>query len=143
MKAVFILAHHEARRRAMQAVADAPDGFSVTVAEPTRTLEQNAAQWPYLAGFSQQRQLCLNGAMEWVTEEDWKDVLTACWHGEMRMAAFDGKVIMLPQRTRNMGKRVFSTWMEFLVAMAAQYEVKPVYKNPPRAEREAREAVAA
>ena len=37
MKQVFILAHHEARRRAMQAVADAPDGFSVTVAEPKRS----------------------------------------------------------------------------------------------------------
>jgi len=40
MKAVFILAHHEARRRAMSAVADAPEGYCVTVAEPTKKREQ-------------------------------------------------------------------------------------------------------
>lgn len=129
MKQVFILAHHEARRRAMQAVADAQDGYSVTIAEPTRTLEQNAAQWPYLVGFAQQKQLCINGVMQWVTDADWKDVLTACWNGEMRMAVFDGKVIMLPQRTSRFGKRVFGDWMEFLIAMAAQSGVTPVYKT--------------
>ena len=111
----------------------APDGYAVTVKEPTRSLEQNAAQWPYLAGFAKQKQLCINGAMVWATEDDWKDVLTGCWKGETRMAAFDGRVIMLPQRTSQMGKRVFSDWMEFLVAMAAQCEVTPIYATPPRA----------
>ena len=67
--------------------------------------------------------------MQWVTSDDWKDTLTACYDGEMRMAAFDGKVIMLPQRTRKMPKSVFSEWMEFLVAMAAQNGVEPVYKS--------------
>lgn len=131
-KQTFILAHDVARQRAVQAVKDAPAGFAVTVAEPTRTLDQNAAQWPYLAGFAAQKQLCINGVMEWVTDDDWKDVLTGVWNGETRMAAFDGKVIMLPQRTSKMGKKVFSDWMEFLVAMAAQSGVEPIYKNPPQ-----------
>ena len=113
----------------MREVQAAPDGYIVTVSEPTRTLEQNAAQWPYLAGFAAQKQLCINGVMQWVTDDDWKDVLTACWNGEMRMAVFDGRVIMLPQRTSKMGKKVFSTWMEFLVAMAAQSGVEPIYKT--------------
>ena len=132
MKQTFIMAHDLARQRAIQAVKDAPDGYAVTVGEPTRTLDQNAAQWPYLAGFAAQKRLCINGAMEWVTDDDWKDVLTACWNGEMRMAAFDGKVIMLPQRTSQMGKKVFSTWMEFLVSMAAQSGVEPIYKSVQR-----------
>jgi hypothetical protein len=127
---VFILAHQDARDRACQAVREAPEGYAVTISEPTRSLDQNAAQWPYLAGFAQQKQLCINGVMEWATDEDWKDVLTGCWKGEMRMAAFDGRVIMLPQRTSKMGKKVFSDWMEFLVAMAAQSGVEPVYKSP-------------
>jgi len=131
-KLTFILAHDVARQRAIQAIKDAPEGWAVTVGEPTRTLDQNAAQWPYLAGFAAQKQLCINGAMEWVTDDDWKDVLTGCWNGEMRMAAFDGKVIMLPQRTSKMGKRTFSDWMEFLVAMATQSGVEPVYKSPHR-----------
>lgn len=129
-KQTYGLVHQEARRRAAQACMEAPDSWFAVIQEPTRTLEQNAAQWPYLVGFAQQRQLCINGVMQWVTDDDWKDVLTACWNGEMRMAVFDGKVIMLPQRTSQMGKRVFSTWMEFLVAMAAQCGVEPVYKSP-------------
>ena len=122
------MAHLTARQNACKAVAEAPDGDVVTISGPNRTLEQNAAQWPYLAGFEAQKQLCINGAMEWVTDDDWKNVLTGCYHGEMRMAAFDGKVIMLPQRTSQMGKKVFSDWLEFLVAMAAQSGVEPVYK---------------
>ena len=131
-KQTFVMAHDMARQRAIQAVKDAPQGFAVTVSEPSRTLDQNAAQWPYLAGFAEKKELCINGAMQKVTEDDWKDVLTGCWKGETRMAAFDGKVIMLPARTSKMGKQVFSDWMEFLVAMAAQSGVEPIYKSPQR-----------
>lgn len=128
-KRVFKLVHTTARRGAVEAVQTAPEGYCVTVSEPTRSLEQNAAQWPYLEGFAQQKQLCINGVMQHVTNDDWKDVLTGCWNGETRMAAFDGKVIMLPQRTSSMGKKVFSDWLEFLIAMAAQSGVEPVYKS--------------
>mgnify|MGYP006349549397 CR=1 FL=1 len=128
-KRVFKMAHAEARRRAVEAVQMAPEGWCVTVSEPARTLEQNAAQWPYLEGFATQKQLCINGVMQRATSDDWKDVLTGCWNGETRMAAFDGKVIMLPQRTSSMGKKVFGDWMEFLIAMAAQSGVEPVYKS--------------
>lgn len=128
----FILAHAQARAGAIQAVRDAPEGYAVTIAEPSRSLTQNAAQWPYLAGFAAQKQLCINGVMQNVTADDWKDTLTGCYHGEMRMAAFDNKLIMLPQRTSKMGKRVFSEWLEYLVAMAAQSGVEPVYKSSQR-----------
>ncbi len=37
----FILAHSEARRRALRAVAEAPDGMVVIVKEPTRSGAQN------------------------------------------------------------------------------------------------------
>ena len=132
-KRVFKLVHAQARRLAVEAVQQAPQGYCVTISEPTRSLEQNAAQWPYLEGFATQKQLCINGVMQSVTRDDWKDVLTGCWNGETRMAAFDGKVIMLPQRTRSMGKKVFSDWLEFLIAMAAQSGVTPVYKSAGRA----------
>ena len=131
-KRTFILVHTQARSNAIQAVKDAPDGFAVVVSEPSRTLDQNAAQWPYLAGFAAQKELCINGVMRKATQDDWKDVLSGCYNGEMRMAAFDNKVIMLPQRTSKMGKKVFSEWMEYLVAMAAQSGVEPIYKTPMR-----------
>lgn len=131
MKQTFFLVHDAARQNAHRAIdAVHHDGWMVQISEPNRTLEQNAAQWPYLEGFAKQKQLCINGSMVWATSDDWKDVLTGCYNGEMRMAAFDGKVIMLPQRTSKMGKKVFSEWMEFLVAMAAQSGVEPIYKSP-------------
>ena len=130
MSHVFILRNEAIRRRAQEAIWEANDNSRVVVGPENRTLDQNAAQWPYLEGFAKQKQLCINGVMEWATNDDWKDVLTACWKGEMRMAAFDGRVIMMPQRTSKMGKRVFSEWMEYLVAMAAQSGVEPVYKSP-------------
>ncbi len=129
MKQTFIMAHDRARANAIKAVQAAPAGHMVQISEPNRSLEQNAAQWPFLEAFAKTKQLCINGRMEWVTAGDWKDALTGCWNGEMRMAAFDGKVIMLPQRTSKMGKKAFGTWMEFLVAMAAQSGVEPVYKS--------------
>lgn len=132
MKKVFILRDEKVRRRCQAAVWDADDNSRVVIGPESRTLDQNAAQWPYLEGFAKQKQLCINGVMEWATPDDWKDVLTACYKGEMRMAAFDGRVIMMPQRTSKMGKKVFSEWMEYLVAMAAQSGVTPVYKSPAR-----------
>lgn len=131
-KRTYKLVHTQARRLAVEAVQTAPEGYCVTVSEPTRSLEQNAAQWPYLEGFARQKELCINGVMQRVTSDDWKDVLTGCWNGEMRMAAFDGKVIMLPQRTSTMGKKVFSEWLEFLIAMAAQSGVEPVFQTSGR-----------
>ncbi len=129
---MFVLRNEAVRRRAQEAVWEADDGYTVKISEPSRTLDQNAAQWPYLAGFAAQKQLCINGVMQSVTDDDWKDVLTGCWNGEMRMAVFDGKVIMLPQRTSKMGKKVFSEWMEYLVSMAAMSGVEPIYKTEPK-----------
>lgn len=131
-KRIFVLRNEDIRRRCQAAIWDADENSRVVISPEGRTLDQNSAQWPYLEGFSKQKQLCINGVMEWATNDDWKDVLTACWNGEMRMAAFDGRVIMMPQRTSKMGKRVFSEWMEYLVAMAAQSGVEPVYKSPAR-----------
>lgn len=98
----------------------------VSIGDPTRTLEQNAAQWPYLAAFSKQKQWPVNGEMVWMSDEDWKDVLTAAFHREtVRLAmGLDGGVVMLGQRTSQFKKPEFSEWMEFLKATAALRGVK-------------------
>lgn len=120
-KRIFRLAHPEARRRAMACVADAPEGFVVTVQEPTRSTDQNAAQWPILKAFAEQLQWPVNGAMVSLIDEEWKDVLTAAFQGEtVRLAmGLNGGVVMLGLRTSQMGKRRFSEWLEFLHATAA------------------------
>lgn len=123
MKRTFILgAHPDSRRRAAAFCLEAPEGIAATFAEVTRSTDQNAAQWPILDAFSKQLQWPVNGRMEWLSDEEWKDVLTAAYEREsVRLAmAFDGPgVVMLGRRTSQYGKRKFSDWLEFLHAAAA------------------------
>lgn len=128
-KRIFILAHAQARAGAAQELKDAPDGYKVTIEPPGRTLDQNAAQWPYLEAWAQSKQICINGEMVNATRDDWKDVHTGVHRGETRMAMYDGRVIMLPQRTSKMNKAVFSDWMEYLIAVTAQAGLEPVYST--------------
>jgi hypothetical protein len=121
MKRVFIMAHETARANAIQAVQNAPEGYTVTIAEPNRTLEQNALQWPILQAFADQLQWPVNGQMVWMTPDEWKDVLTAAFKRETARLAMglDGGVVMLGMRTSQMGKKQFSEWIDFLKATAA------------------------
>ena len=124
MKRIFILqpSPHPARRNAAAFCMEAPDGWVVTAQEPGRSADQNAAMWPILDAFAKQLQWSVNGRMEWMTSEEWKDVLSAAFRQEtVRLAmAFDGPgVVMLGQRTSKFGKRAFSDWLEFLHAAAA------------------------
>lgn len=119
-KQVFILSHPTARQRAAQAVQNAPEGHVMTLAEPTRNLEQNAAQWPILQAFSDNLVWPVNGRMESLTPDEWKDILTAAFRRESTRVAMglDGGMVMLGARTSTMSKREFSEWLEFLHATA-------------------------
>ena len=125
MKKFYIMAHAQARALARQAVQDAPEGYAVTISEPTRNLDQNAAQWPILQAFADQIQWPINGRMEWLTPDDWKDVLTCAFKREtVRVAmGMDGGMVMLGQRTSKFSKAQFSEWLEFLHATAADREI--------------------
>jgi hypothetical protein len=126
----FTLAHDTARQSVADFAKKAPAGWHVKFSEPTRTLEQNAAQWPYLDAFSKQLKWLINGHMTTLTPEEWKDILTAAFQGEtVRLAmGLDGGVVMLGLRTSAMGKKRFSEWLEFLIATAAARGVR-VYQD--------------
>lgn len=117
----FYLRHEQARRNAISEVARAPDGYCVTVSEPSRSLDQNAAQWPILEAFSAQLEWPVNGKMVKLTPEEWKDILSAAFKSEqVRLAqGLDGGIVMLGLRTSKMTKKTFSEWLEFLHATAA------------------------
>ena len=129
VKKTFIMAHAVARAHALQAVEDAPEGYVITVSEPTRNLEQNAAQWPILQAFADQLQWPVNGAMEWLTADEWKDILTAAFKREtVRVAmGLDGGMVMLGSRTSKFSKAQFSEWLDFLNATAAARGVEVDY----------------
>ncbi|CAB4126107.1 Recombinase NinB [uncultured Caudovirales phage] len=123
----FILAHDVARGRALDAVKAAPAGFSVRVAEPSRSVEQNAALWPLLECFSRQREWPVNGVMLRLSPDEWKDILSASFAQEqVRVSPLIGAggMVMLGQRTSQMGKRRFSEFLDFVHACAVELGVE-------------------
>jgi hypothetical protein len=96
--------------------------LQVKVTNDTRSLQQNAAQWPILEAFSKQLLWPVNGHMVYMTDEEWKDVLTAAFKKEqVRLAmGLDGGVVMLGHRTSEFEKDEFSEWIDFLKATAAE-----------------------
>ena len=130
-KRTYKLVHVEARRRAAQDVQTAPEGWCVTVSEPTRSLDQNAAMWPILQAFADQLQWPVNGEMVWMQPEDWKAVLSAAFKREsVRVAmGMDGGMVMLGSRTSKFGVREMSDFLEFLHATAAARDVDLRYRE--------------
>ncbi len=130
-KRVFKMVHAQARRGALEAVQNAPDGYCVTVSEPTRSLDQNAAMWPLLQAFADQLQWPVNGQMVWMTADEWKDVLSAAFRREcVRVAmGLEGGMVMLGSRTSKFGVREMSDFIEFLHATAVARDVDVRYRE--------------
>lgn len=131
-KLTYRLVHETARKLAATQCMEAPDGMWVIFQDESRTLEQNAYQWPYLEGFAKQLQWPVNGERIWITKEEYKDILTAAFENEVnpRIAAgWDGGVVMLGRKTSQFGKKKFGLWMEWLMAAAALKGVTPIFKN--------------
>jgi len=126
MKRTFHLVHQQARMRAALSVSAAPDGYTVTISEPTRNLEQNALMWVYLDAFSKQLQWPVNGKLTRLTPEEWKAVLTSAFFQEAARVAMgiNGGMVMLGVSTRSLGKREFAELIEFIQAVAADRGVE-------------------
>lgn len=120
-KRVFKLVHGMARSNAVTGVQQAPEGYVVTIQEPTRSLDQNAAMWPILEAFAQQLTWPVNGEMVRMSSDEWKDVLSAAFKREtVRVAmGLDGGMVMLGSRTSKFSVREMSEFIEFLHATAA------------------------
>ena len=121
-KLLFRLVHAEARQRAAEAVRQAPDGWIVEVAEPTRTTAQNALMWVLLTKFSKQLLWPVNGERVKLQPEEWKDLLTAAFSEETQRIAMglNGGMVLLGQRTSKFGKARFIELIEFILATAAE-----------------------
>lgn len=116
----FVLAHVQARQRAAHAVYNAPEGFVVTVQEPTRNLEQNALLWSLLHQIS--KQVIWYGQR--LTDEEWKDVLTASLKKQKAVPGIDSGFVICGQSTSRMSKREFSELIELAFAFGAQQGVE-------------------
>ena len=125
-KRLFVI-NEQNRDHVASQIRALPAGYVVKTAPATRSLEQNAAQWPILDAFSKQLLWPVNGQMCQLTPEEYKDILTAAFRQETtpRLASgLNGGVVMLGSRTSKMGKKEFSEWLEFLNAVAALKNVQ-------------------
>ena len=115
-----------------KAMLTAGHALVLEVRTEDRTAAQNRLQWPILTAFSQQLLWPVNGRMERLAPDEWKDLLTAAFRGEsVRLAmGLSGGVVMLGTRTSKFSKAQFSEWIEFLYATAADREVTlPVWEG--------------
>lgn len=125
----FVLVHDIARRLAVEAVRSAPVGYVVKVEPAKRTLDQNAKMWPMLTDVSEQVLWPVDGELQYLFEEDWKDIFTAALRKHQRMAkGIDGGVVMLGSRTSKMKKPEFSDLVEIIYAFGSQKGV--VWSEP-------------
>ena len=124
MKKVFYLVNQTARLHCQQAIALAPDDYRVEIRQRTRTLEQNSLLWVLLTSLSKQLKWSINGKMELLSPEDWKDIMTASLHQEQRIATgARGGFVMLGHKTSKMTIANLSELIEFVFSFAAEHGV--------------------
>lgn len=75
----------------------------ISEAKPTRSLEQNSRLWALLTDVSRQVQWPVDGKLQHLSTEDWKDIFTAAHTKGQRVAqGVEGGFVMLGARTSRM-----------------------------------------
>lgn len=107
--------------------------LQVRLSDITRSLDANAAMWPALRDFAAQVRWEINGEPQLLEPEDWKDILTAAYQLEVRMAPalVGGGFVMLGVRTSRYGKRRMGEFLTFLRAEGDERGVR--WSAPARA----------
>lgn len=126
-KRQFLLVSPSVREAACKAIREAPEGYVVTIAEPTRTSEQNRLLWPLLTEVSKQiKWPNMKGELVYLSQESWKHMFTQALDEELAMVPnLSGTgLVMLGKSTSTMSKRKFSELCEFILAFGSQRGVK-------------------
>lgn len=94
-------------------------------AKTKRTLEQNAKMWAMLTDISEQLTWLVDGRLQKLDQEEWKDILTAGLKQELRVAAgINGGMVLLGRRTRNMTTKEMAELIELMNAFGAERGVR-------------------
>lgn len=113
---------------AIRALSEAGESFEILIREIRRTLDQNAAMWPALRDFSRQVNwpvIQRDGTVGRADEHDLKDIFTAAFEQETRMApGLNGGTVMLGARTSKYGKRKMGEFLTFVRAEGDQRGVR-------------------
>lgn len=125
-KRSFVLAHPEARRRAMAAVADAPDGYRVEIREPKRTDGQNDRFHAICTDIAKSG-LMFAGKRR--SAAQWKVLLvsghaTATAEGSEMLPGIEGEFVNLRESTALMSIKRGSSLIEYATAYAVSHSVR-------------------
>lgn len=120
-KRILKLTGEAARIASCNAVMVAPEGWIVTIAEPTRNLEQNALMWALLD--------CMAKQTDWhgnkLNAEEWKDLLSAGLVQSKAVPNMTGNgFVILGQRTSKLSKSQFAALIELIYATGAERGVE-------------------
>lgn len=91
---------------------------------PTRTLEQNDLMWAVLTDIARQVEWPVDGKLQRLEPEDWKDILSAGLSKSQRVAqGIEGGFVMLGQRTSRMNIGDMSDLIELAYAFGTEHGV--------------------
>jgi hypothetical protein len=117
---VFVLgAHPEARRRALQRLAETPDGFVVRIEPPKRSSDANARMWVLLGALADQ--VVWHGQK--LSAAEWKDMVTAAIKRQKVIPGIDGGFVVLGTSTSAMSRAEMAELQDFIEAFGAQQGV--------------------
>lgn len=92
--------------------------------KPRRTLEQNSKMWAMLTDIADQVQWQIDGKLEYLKPEEWKDILTAGLRKHQRVAAgIDGGFVILGDHTSGMTIGQMSEMIELCYAFGTEHGV--------------------
>ena len=122
---LFVLNHQVARQRAIQAVIEAPDGFSVKIAPATRSLEASAKFHAICGDLS--KQMKYGGKHR--SLEVWKAILVSAHSIATNepteiVAGLEGEFLNLRESTASMSVARMSSLIEYALAYCAMNGVR-------------------
>ena len=97
-----------------------PVAVEIKLHQPTRSQEQNRKMWACLGEISAQ----VNWHGNYLTAEEWKDVLTASLKKQRAVPGIDGGFVILGTSTRKMTVAEMTELIELTLAFGAQHDVK-------------------
>lgn len=122
----FILAHPVARQRAVQCVAEAPEGHTVTVAPPNRSSDQNAKFHAIIGDIAKSG---LTWAGKARTPAQWKVLMVsghsvATKEGSEMVPGVEGEFVNLRESTALMSKKRGASLIEYTLAFCAMNAIE-------------------